>query len=98
MKKIVSVIGVMVALVLSLTGCVKMDVDLAVSSPEKATLNMVVAVDKNALGGRTFERGPGTDGRVRGSALPRVSRRESPAHPMTRTVSRASPSPQPTSR
>lgn len=55
MKKIVSVIGVMVALVLSLTGCVKMDVDLAVSSPEKATLNMVVAVDKNALGGRTFE-------------------------------------------
>ncbi|GAA1498533.1 LppM family (lipo)protein [Paeniglutamicibacter kerguelensis] len=55
MKKIVSVIGVMVALVLSLTGCVKMDVDLTVSSPEKATLNMVVAVDKNALGERTFD-------------------------------------------
>ena len=54
MKKIVSVIGVMVALVLSLTGCVKMDVDLAVSSPEKATLGMVVAVDKAALGGRNF--------------------------------------------
>jgi hypothetical protein len=55
MKKIVSVIGVMVALMLGLTGCVKMDVDLAVSSPEKATLNMVVAVDKAALGGRSFE-------------------------------------------
>jgi len=55
MKKIVSVIGVMVALVLSLTGCVKMNVDLAVSSPEKATLNMTVAVDKNALGGRPFK-------------------------------------------
>ncbi|MFF5794156.1 LppM family (lipo)protein [Paeniglutamicibacter sp. NPDC012692] len=55
MKKIVSVIGVMVALVLSLTGCVKMNVDLAVSSPEKATLNMTVAVDKAALGGRSFK-------------------------------------------
>lgn len=55
MKKIVSVIGVMVALVLSLTGCVKMDVDLAVSSPEKATLNMVVAVDKSKLGGQSFD-------------------------------------------
>lgn len=55
MKKIVSVIGVMVALVLSLTGCVKMDVDLAVSSPEKATLNMAMSVDKNNLGGLSFE-------------------------------------------
>ncbi len=50
MKKIVSVIGVMVALMLSLTGCIKMDVDLAVSSPEKASLNMVMAFDKKLVG------------------------------------------------
>ncbi|GAA1873800.1 hypothetical protein GCM10009715_20700 [Paeniglutamicibacter psychrophenolicus] len=50
MKKIVSVIGVMVALVLSLTGCMKMDVDLVVSSPEKASLNMVMAFDKKVVG------------------------------------------------
>jgi hypothetical protein len=50
MKKIVSVIGVMVALVLSLTGCVKMDVDLAISSPEEATLDMVMAFDKSVVG------------------------------------------------
>jgi hypothetical protein len=50
MKKIVSVIGVMVALVLSLTGCMKMDVDLVVSSPEKASLSMVMAFDKKVVG------------------------------------------------
>lgn len=50
MKKIVSVIGVMVALVLSLTGCMKMDVDLVVSSPEKASLSMVMAFDKQVVG------------------------------------------------
>ncbi|WP_411733653.1 LppM family (lipo)protein [Paeniglutamicibacter sp.] len=50
MKKIVSVIGVMVALVLSLTGCMKMDVDLVISSPEKATLDMVMAFDKSVVG------------------------------------------------
>ncbi len=36
MKKIISIVGVMVALVLSLTGCVKMDLDVHVASPEKA--------------------------------------------------------------
>ncbi|MFL4473989.1 LppM family (lipo)protein [Paeniglutamicibacter sp. MACA_103] len=55
MKKIVSVIGVMVALALSLTGCLKMDVDLVVSSPEQATMEMVVAVDKNVVGDATVE-------------------------------------------
>ncbi|ASN39913.1 LppM family (lipo)protein [Paeniglutamicibacter terrestris] len=50
MKKIVSIIGVMVALVLSLTGCMKMDVDLVVSSPEKATYDMVMAFDKKVIG------------------------------------------------
>lgn len=50
MKKIVSVIGVMVALVLSLTGCMKMDVDLVVASPEKASLGMVMAFDTKVVG------------------------------------------------
>lgn len=55
MKKIVSVIGVMVALVLSLTGCMKMDVDLVISSPEKASLDMVMAFDKNVVGDVSVE-------------------------------------------
>lgn len=55
MKKIVSIIGVMVALVLSLTGCMKMDVDVQVASPEKASVSTVVAVQKKLLGGATVE-------------------------------------------
>ncbi|MDO5743928.1 MAG: hypothetical protein Q4P23_05615 [Micrococcaceae bacterium] len=50
MKKIVSVIGVMLALVLSLTGCMKVDVDLLVSSPEKASMDMVMAFDQKLIG------------------------------------------------
>lgn len=50
MKKTLSVIGVMVALVLSLTGCMKMDVDLVVESPEKASMDMVMAFDTKAVG------------------------------------------------
>lgn len=50
MKKTVSVIGVLVALVLSLTGCVKMEADLVISSPEEATLEMVMAFDKGVAG------------------------------------------------
>ncbi|GAA3329532.1 MULTISPECIES: LppM family (lipo)protein [Paeniglutamicibacter] len=55
MKKIVSVIGIMVALMLSLTGCIKMDVDLVVSSPEEASLDMVVAFDKRVAGDISVE-------------------------------------------
>lgn len=55
MKKIISIVGVMVALVLSLTGCMKMDVDVHVDSPEKATVSTIVAVDKTLLGGATID-------------------------------------------
>lgn len=55
MKKIVSIVGVMVALVLSLTGCMKMDFDVTVSSPEKASITSTVGIDKNLLGGMSLE-------------------------------------------
>ncbi|PQZ92815.1 hypothetical protein CQ018_10035 [Arthrobacter sp. MYb227] len=55
MKKIVSIVGVMVALVLSLTGCMKMDVDVQVSSPEKGSVTTVVGVEKKLLGGQSLD-------------------------------------------
>lgn len=55
MKKIVSIVGVMVALVLSLTGCMKMDFDVTVSSPEKASITSTVGIDKSLLGGMTLD-------------------------------------------
>ena len=55
MKKIVSIVGVMVALVLSLTGCMKMDYDVTVSSPEKASITSTVGIDKSLLGGMTLD-------------------------------------------
>lgn len=55
MKKIVSIVGVMVALVLSLTGCMKMDFDVTVSSPEKASVTSTVGIDKALLGGMPLD-------------------------------------------
>ncbi|GER24210.1 hypothetical protein NCCP1664_27050 [Zafaria cholistanensis] len=55
MKKVFTAVPLLFALLLALTGCVKLNVDLVVNSAESADSSMVIAVSKEALGGRSVE-------------------------------------------
>ena len=55
MKKVFTAIPLLFALLLALTGCVKLNVDLVVHSAESADSSMVIAISKEALGERSPE-------------------------------------------
>jgi len=55
MKKVFTAIPLLFALLLTLTGCVKLNVDLVVHSAESVDSSMVVAVSKETLGNRSVE-------------------------------------------
>ena len=55
MKKVFTAIPLLFALLLTLAGCVKLNVDLVVNSAESADSSMVIAISKEALGSRSVE-------------------------------------------
>lgn len=55
MKKVFTAIPLLFALLLMLTGCVKLNIDLVVHSAESADSTMVVAISKETLGERSPE-------------------------------------------
>ena len=55
MKKVFTVIPLLFALLLTLTGCVKLNIDLVVHSAESADSSMVIAISREALGERSPE-------------------------------------------
>ncbi|GAA4360721.1 LppM family (lipo)protein [Paeniglutamicibacter cryotolerans] len=62
MKKPLAVIGLLLGLVIALTGCVKMNIDIVIKDQDTADISMVMAFKQEVLQGKSVEEFLGTMG------------------------------------